>query len=289
MRILILGVTGMLGSAVFRGLASDSRYEVWGTMRDPGGRRFFSEVDHARLIAMTDVLEPDSLVAALHRVNPELVVNCVGLIKQRPAGHDPVNAVLLNAVFPHRLARLTALCNSRLIHISTDCVFSGRTGSYKETDISDATDLYGKSKSLGELSGVPHAVTFRTSIIGHELNSCYALIDWFLSQRGSIKGHARAVFSGLPAVEVAHVLRDVVVPRQELAGLYHLAAKPIAKMELLRLVADVYEKEITIIPDSTVAIDRSLNSERFTRATGYVAPEWPELIKLMRRNKDDTV
>ena len=184
-------------------------------------------------------------------------------------------------MLPHRLARLCELAGARLIHISTDCVFSGRKGLYLESDLSDAEDLYGKSKYIGELHDLPHAITLRTSIIGHELGSNYALVDWFLSQEGGVKGFTKAIFSGLPTVELARVMKDFVVPHPQLNGLYHVAAKPIDKFRLLSLVAAQYGKAIDIRPEDALVIDRSLDGSRFREATGYVAPEWPELIRRM--------
>jgi dTDP-4-dehydrorhamnose reductase len=171
------------------------------------------------------------------------------------------------------------------VQISTDCVFSGRQGGYRESDPTDATDLYGQSKFIGEVRDAAHAITLRTSIIGHELASCHALVDWFLSQQGRAPGYSRAVFSGLPVNEFARVIRDFVLPHPELHGLYHVSARPITKCELLRLIARVYGKDIEIVPDDAVVIDRSLNSERFTQATGYVAPDWPALIESMRNSR----
>jgi dTDP-4-dehydrorhamnose reductase len=186
-------------------------------------------------------------------------------------------------MLPHRLEKICALAGARLIHVSTDCVFSGRKGGYLETDLSDAEDLYGKSKFIGELHDLTHAITLRTSIIGHELNSNNALVDWFLSQEGEVKGYTKAIFTGLPTVELARVMKDFVLPHPELHGLYHVSAKPIDKFSLLTLVAEIYGKQIGIRQDEKVRIDRSLNSTRFTQATGYVAPAWPDLVKMMHQ------
>ena len=281
MKILIFGVTGMLGSAVFREFVFDPRFQVSGTLRSTSGRKFFPEAVQERLVSNVDVLDQDALVATIERIRPNVVINCVGLIKQLADAKDPLAALPINAMLPHRLARLCALAGARLIHVSTDCVFSGRRGMYIESDVSDADDLYGKSKFIGELHDQPNAITLRTSIIGHELGSRYALIDWFLSQTGEVKGYGKAIFSGLPTVELARVMRDFVIPAPELHGLYHVSAVPIDKLSLLRLVADVYGKEVAIVPDAEVSIDRSLDSSRFREATGYVPPNWPELVRLM--------
>jgi dTDP-4-dehydrorhamnose reductase len=208
-------------------------------------------------------------------VRPGVVVNCIGLVKQLAAADDPLQALPINSLLPHRLAWLCSLIGARLVHISTDCVFNGRKGGYRETDPSDAEDLYGRSKFLGEVA-YSHTITLRTSIIAH------GLVAWFLSQNGRVKGYRRAIFSGLPTVELSRVVRDVVLPRSDLAGLYHVAAAPIAKFDLLTIVAAAYGTDAVIDPDDSVVIDRSLDAGRFRQATGYVAPPWPELVARMR-------
>ena len=285
MNVLVLGVTGMLGSAVFKILTK--KHDVYGTVRNHSAASFFADdlSPNVNIIAGVDVLDQDVLVALLADVKPDVVINCVGLIKQLPNAKDPLVALPLNAMFPHRLARLCGLQGSRLIHISTDCVFSGDKGMYTELDESDVKDLYGKSKYIGELHDYSHCVTLRTSIIGHELNSNTSLVDWFLSQEGQVKGFSRAVFSGLPTAELARVIREYVLPNPELNGLYHVSAEPIDKCRLLNFVKDVYNKKIDIIPDDSVVIDRSLDSSRFREITGYQPRNWPELIQFMYENR----
>jgi dTDP-4-dehydrorhamnose reductase len=280
-KVLILGATGMLGSALYKRMSGNPELEVWGSVRSSGARRFFSDVEQAQLIPGVDVTDDDALVAVLKRVRPDVVINAVGLIKQLATANDPLVVLPLNSMLPHRLANLCALQGARVIQISSDCVFSGRTGNYVESDISDAEDLYGKSKYIGEVHDQPNAVTLRTSGIGHELESRNGLLEWFLFQQGPVKGFSKAIFSGLPWVETARVIKEFVLPHPEISGLYHLAAKPISKLDLLKLIAKVYGKEIKIEADDSVRINRSLNSKRFTDATGYVAPEWPELIAQM--------
>lgn len=281
MRVLILGVTGMLGNAVFRVLSKDSSHEVYGTLRRPDDAKYFKNASRIALISGVDVLDRDTIVRLLNRIQPEVVVNCTGIIKQLEAAADPLIILPANAMFPHQLAGLCALAGARLIALSSDCVFSGRRGNYLESDPTDAEDLYGKSKSMGEVLSHAHAITLRTSGIGHELNSKNGLLEWFLSQGGRVKGFARAIYSGIPSVELAQTIRDYVLPHPELTGLYHLSAKPISKFDLLSLIAKVYGKKIEIERDDTVVVDRSLNSRRFTEATGYVAPDWPALVALM--------
>jgi len=285
LKVLVLGATGMLGNAVFRYLSDAPELQVWGTVQNAGGKRFFADALQPNLIAHINVLDFDTLVGAFEKVRPDVVINCIGLIKQLADAQDPLAALPINAMLPHRLAKLCALSGARLIHVSTDCVFSGSKGMYLETDPSDAEDLYGKSKYIGEIHDAPNAVTLRTSIIGHELSSQVGLVDWFLSQEGSVKGYQKAIFSGLPTVELARIIRAFVLPNPELSGLYHVSAAPIDKFSLLKLVAEAYQKTIAIIPDEQVAIDRSLDSTRFRQATGYAPPSWPELILMMRNFK----
>jgi dTDP-4-dehydrorhamnose reductase len=280
MKILRLGASGMLGNAMMRVLSESAEHEVFGTIRSEGAKRFFSTKVAARLLTGVDVENQDSLAQAFIRVRPDVVINCVGLVKQLADAEDPLQAIPINALLPHRLARLSELSRARLVHMSTDCVFAGDKGGYRESDPSDATDLYGRSKFLGEVD-YPHAITLRTSIIGHELQSAHGLVNWFLAQQGQCNGYTKAIFSGLPTVALAQVVRDAVIPHAELSGVYHVAAQAIAKYDLLTLVSEVYGKSIKIVPSDKLVIDRSLNAERFKAATGYTVPSWPDLIKLM--------
>jgi dTDP-4-dehydrorhamnose reductase len=283
LKVLILGVTGMLGNAVFKEL-SDT-FDVWGTLRNSSGMRHFSLKLQQKMMSGIDVLNQDELVNLLAEVKPDIVINCVGLIKQLSNAKDPLVALPINAMFPHRLARLCGLTGTRVVHISTDCVFSGDGEMYVESSVSDAQDLYGKSKFIGELDDYGHCITLRTSIVGHELNSKASLVDWFLAQDEQIKGFTKAIFSGLPTAELAKVIRDYVIPNKSLSGLYHVSAEPIDKYSLLKLIAEVYGKDIEIVADDTLAINRSLDSARFKKATGYQPPSWKSLVQVMLDNR----
>lgn len=279
MRVLVVGANGMIGSTVFRVLSERSEWEVFGSVRAAAGR-FFPAAIGQRLIANIELTSSDALSLLFCQVKPDVVVNCAGLTKHLPGSDDVLSSAPINSLLPHRLAKLCELAGARLIHISTDCVFSGNKGNYLESDLPDATDIYGRSKVMGEVD-YPHAVTLRTSTIGHELNSSYGLLDWFLSQGKQCKGYSRAIFSGLPTVIFAQVIRDVVIPRPDLHGLYHVAADAIDKYSLLKLIANVYDKKIDIIAEDKLVIDRSLNGSRFRAETGYQSSSWPELIELM--------
>ena len=279
MRVLVLGASGMLGNAMLRVMSGQQNWTVYGTLRSPNPA-LQAFAPKAQLLHGIHAERPDSLLAAFAQSRPQVVINCVGLVKQLASADDPLEAIPINALLPHRLARLCELAQARLIHISTDCVFSGSQGNYRESDIPDAEDLYGRSKLLGEVSD-QHAITLRTSIIGHELGRDHGLIGWFLLQQGRVKGYTEAIFSGLPTCELARVVRDHVIPNVDLHGIYHVAAEPISKHDLLQIVNHIYGKALQVEPDDSVKINRSLDALRFKEATGYLAPVWPELIEQM--------
>lgn len=281
-RLLVLGAGGMLGHAVLRWFASDPRYEVFGTLRsEVAAERLRAAAPSARIIGGFAAERAAELARVFDATQPEVVINCVGVVKQLAGAGDPAIAIPINALLPHRLARLCGRIDARLIHVGTDCVFSGARGNYSETDTPDALDLYGRSKLMGEVD-YPHAITLRTSIIGHELGSGHGLVGWFLTHQEPVRGFARAVFSALPTHELARVIQQYVIPNPELHGIYHVGGETINKYELLKLVAEVYGRAGTIARDDELVIDRSLDSSRFRAATGYQPPAWPELVRRMR-------
>lgn len=285
MRVLVLGASGMIGHAMFRVLHQVNTWEVWGTLRSDLDRQYFPPALAESLVVGGDVDRPEVIPRILAGVRPSVVINCVGLTKHHQQSEDPQLALPVNALLPHRLADLCAANCARLIHVSTDCVFAGSRGDYRESDPPDAMDVYGKSKHLGEVD-YPHAVTLRTSTIGHELHSAFGLLEWFLEQEQECKGYTRAIFSGLTNMEFARVVRDFVIPNTTLRGLYHVGGMAINKFDLLMLIADTYSKSIRITREDTFVMDRSLNTQRFGEATGYMPPSWPEMIRDMHAKKD---
>jgi dTDP-4-dehydrorhamnose reductase len=282
--ILVLGASGMLGNAILRFFADADGYVVKGTVRSKSTIQLFPEHLRNSIVSGLEVENTESIASLIDSVCPDVVINCIGLVKQLSTSNDPLVALPINALFPHRLAQICANSNVRLIHISTDCVFTGNKGFYNELDITDSIDLYGVSKRLGEVD-YSNAITLRTSIIGHELIGHRSLIDWFLSQTEAVRGFTQAIFSGLPTVEIAKLIRDFVIPNPDLTGVYHVSAEPISKHELLCLVADIYGKTIKITKDSDFKIDRSLDSSRFREVTGFSPLAWPELIRSMHEFK----
>ncbi len=272
---------------MYRQLTSEPNFDVFGTLRSGKQVTIFPQERTCRVLFDVDVENTDSLIRTFSIVQPDVVINCIGLVKQLDVANDPLKALPINALLPHRLSLLCGANNARFIHISTDCVFSGSKGQYVETDFADADDLYGRSKFLGEVSD-PHAITLRTSIIGHEISGNRSLLNWFLSQTGEVKGFTKAIFSGLPTIELASIIKNIVLAKPELSGLYHVASAAINKYDLLHLIAKQYNKAIEIIPSNELVIDRSLVASRFSDATGYVAPAWPELVRRMHADFQST-
>lgn len=280
-KILIFGVTGMLGHVIFKEMSKNDSFEVFGTTRSKAGlENFFSCQELQRIRDNVDADNFDTIIRAAASVQPDIIINCIGIIKQLPISKDPLTAITVNAQLPHRLSMLARTANARMIHISTDCVFNGEKGNYVESDPSDAIDLYGRSKFLGEVA-YPHCVTLRTSIIGHELKTELSLVDWFMSQTNSIRGYRNAIYSGFPTTEIVNIITNYVIPNEDLFGMYHVSSDAISKFELLKIISRVYKKEIDIIPFSDFHIDRSLNSDSFRALTGYYPPKWTELVQSM--------
>jgi dTDP-4-dehydrorhamnose reductase len=278
MTVLVLGASGLLGNAMFRVLSEPDACPVFGSIRDAKLRDCFIPRLRERLLVVKDLEDPTELLELWNKVQPSMVVNCVALGR----GHwgDYARMISVFALLPRRVAHLCRLHSARLIQISSDGVFRGTKGAYSEDDMPDAEDAYGVSKLLGEVNEAG-AITLRTSMIGHDLRAASGLLEWFLSQRHPCPGHTRALFSGLPTIVLAQIVRDFVLPRPDLHGVYHVGGQPISKFDLLRLVARQYGVATRLIPDDRVVIDRSLSTDRFKRATGYEPPDWPALVATM--------
>ena len=277
MRLLVLGCCGMLGHKLVQILKVE--FDTWTTVRGPAqAYAKYRIFDPAKVLSSVDVANGDHLAEAFARVRPDAVINCVGIIKQLAAAHDPVPSLTINSLLPHRLQRLCVASGARLIHFSTDCVFSGRKGMYTEDDPSDALDLYGRTKFLGETSG-PGALTIRSSIIGRELSSASGLVEWFLSQRGRrVEGYTRAIYTGFTTRAMTGIIRNVLLNHPDMYGTVQISSEPINKYELLGLVRDAYGIDVEIAPSDRVQIDRSLDSTHFRRLTGFAPPSWPAMI-----------
>jgi dTDP-4-dehydrorhamnose reductase len=272
----------MLGHKVVERLAP--RFETVGASRARDAAvRQLEAFSGARIIPNLDAEAPATIDQTLDVVRPDVVVNCIGIIKQVGAAKDAIRSIKVNALFPHELSVRCARAGARMIHLSTDCVFSGDSGMYSEADRPDALDLYGRSKLLGEVAG-PNVVTLRTSMIGRELRGFHSLLEWYLRQPEghSIRGFTAAIFSGLTTIALADEIARIIAEHPELNGLYHVSADAISKYDLLRLVRDVFGRTGEIVPDDDLHCDRSLVSDRYRAAVGFTPKPWQEMIRELR-------
>ncbi|HCJ9895222.1 TPA: SDR family oxidoreductase [Escherichia coli] len=279
-KILVVGANGMLGSSLLRYFTQYPYYQVLGTVRTDGAKSKLAKQGFNNVISNIDVTVFETIEKVIADLQPDFVLNCVGIIKQLDAAKNNITSISINSLLPHKLAQACSTYNAKLIHFSTDCVFSGKKGNYNEKDSPDAYDLYGKSKQLGEVDYDGH-LTLRTSIIGHEISSHHSLVDWFLAQKDSINGYSAAVFSGLPTVYVAEVIHNYIISNAACCGLRHLSVEPINKYELLSLIKTIYSHNIEILDSKDLTIDRSLDSSLFRQETGFEPLCWPELIEKM--------
>jgi dTDP-4-dehydrorhamnose reductase len=281
-KIIILGADGMLGHKIFS-FFYGKELNVVGTIKEinKNNELFISKYKkNIKKGFNADNFEDFKKLFYLEK--PDYVVNCIGIIKQLDVSNNPIISISLNSLFPHKIAEICIKSGVKLIHFSTDCVFSGSKGNYSEEDCPDATDLYGKSKLLGEV-GYGNCLTLRTSIIGHELGTKNGLIEWFLSQDKEINGYLNSIFTGFPTVEIANILYNKIL-KSDLKGLYHLSSEPISKSELLKITDNTYGKNIKIIPFENIKEDRSLNSTKFRYLTNYQPPKWIDLISYMHED-----
>jgi dTDP-4-dehydrorhamnose reductase len=280
MRVLITGGTGMLGHKLVQQLSKN--FEIHSTIRGSfGDVQRFGIYERDRLIENVDLAETADIRRTIDAVKPDVVINAAGVIKQRPSSKDVVTTLMINSILPQRLAGLSSEHGFRLVVISTDCVFNGERGNYNENDPADAFDIYGRSKNLGEVSA-DNCLTLRTSIIGREFTAGHSLVEWFLSNRGGkVKGFRQAIYSGFPTIVFADIISNLLIQHPALSGIYHVSSDPIDKFRLLGMINEAYSAGVTIEPDDSFKIDRSLDSSRFRNETGFAPPTWPEMIDRM--------
>jgi len=279
-RILILGGDGMLGHQLLKFLAP--RHEVKVTLRqDLDAYSSYRLFDKDNAYTGVDVRSFERLVEVVADFRPEAIINAVGIVKQRPTAKESIPSLEINSLLPHRLSVLCKGIGARLIHLSTDCIFSGKKGNYQENDPADAVDLYGKTKFLGETQD-SHCLTLRTSIIGRELSRNKSLLEWFLAQSGTIKGFTKAIYTGFTTLEMSRIIENMLVNHPEASGVYQVSSEPISKYDLLLLFREKLGHKVEIIPDDKFYCDRSLDSSRFRKEFGYTPPTWETMIEELK-------
>lgn len=284
MSVLILGASGMLGHKMSQ-ILSKKMDVVCSFRRDPDKSIKNLVFKNQEIICGVDANDIRTVISAIESVNPDVVVNCIGIVKQLPEAKDSIQSIKINALFPHQVAKICQEKGIRFIHISTDCVFSGKKGNYLESDFADADDLYGRTKYLGEVDE-PGCLTLRTSIVGRELSSSNGLFEWFFLQKGKqVCGYKKAVFSGLTTNALSEIICEIILNYPELEGLYHVSSEQIDKYSLLSLLKEKYGLNIQIVPDESVICDKSLNCQKLREDTGLKIPLWSDMISELYLDK----
>ena len=283
MKLIIFGCNGLIGNTLTKYFLSKGNHETLGIVRNYEKISYFKPKLHPNFLIINNIFDFNKLENEIRNFGPDVVINCLGLTnKLKVRNVDIVEKYIqINSLFPHQLYKICANHGIRLIQLSTDCVFSGKKGFYNESDNPDPVDIYGKSKLLGELN-YHNSLTIRKSVIGHEFFSKNGLLEWFLNKNENVEGYRNAIFSGLTCLELADIINLYILPRRDLKGILHISGQPVSKHDLLKQIAREYNKNIKIIPNDTIKIDRSMDASNFNKLSGYKPKLWSDLIKSMR-------
>jgi len=286
-KLLILGGGGMLGHKALHSLSSE--LDTWATFRKFDNRfKSLKFIDKSKIIDNVNAFSFESIEKAIQLVKPDVVLNCIGIIKQLKEYSDPKISIYINSYMPHLLAEYCVRNHIKFIHISTDCVFNGVDGNYREESISNADDLYGRSKYLGEVSD-GSTLTLRTSIIGHELLSSFSLVDWFINNSSpDIEGYKNAIYTGFPTCIFINEIFKLIKYFPKLSGLYHVASDPITKYDLLCKINKIYCLNKTLLPNDKFICNRSMNYSKYKIATNFKPLPWEEMITRMYEDYIET-
>ena len=270
-KVLILGAAGMAGHIITAYLKNTSSYDVITIARE--NQLFIPDFQ-------LDVTNFDELCKVIQQTQPDFIINCIGILN-RDAEDNIDKAILINAYLPHYLETITKHTSTQLIHISTDCVFSGTGGNYKESDVKDGKGYYAQSKALGEVIN-DKDLTIRTSIIGPELkNNGIGLLGWFLKQSGEVRGYTQAIWSGVTTLELAKYIYSYLQGRR-LSGILHLTNnRPISKFDLLEIIKKVYQlNAISVVPYADYQSNKSFINTRVD--VNYAVPDYQVMIEELK-------
>ena len=278
MRILILGGNGMIGHKMYQ-LITKIHIDTWVTLRNNLSSYSYSEIyNFEKVIDNNDLSNFKLLLNQLNSINPDVIINACGITIRRGIETLKSNSIILNSALPHFLNEWVASNNKRLIHFSTDCVFTGSKGNYLDNDNKDAYDLYGSTKSMGEVIDSKFTITLRGSMIGRELENKTELFEWFLKQKNkTVKGFNKVIYSGITTTKMAEIVLKLIDQFPNLSGVYNISSKPISKFELLKLWNNLFDINANIEIDNSYTSNKNLISDNFYRTISMEQPDWVEL------------
>ena len=282
MKVIIFGSNGLLGNTITKYFLDNSSYETFPILRDSSKIMLFKKKYHKSFIVIKNILDFEEIKKKIKNIRPDILINCIGITNKVQKNNTSYfeDLIRVNSLFPHMLHRISLDLNARLIHLSTDCIYSGNKGNYNENDLPDPIDAYGRSKLLGELN-YENTLTIRKSVVGHEFLTKKGLLEWFLDQNKIVQGYKNVIFSGLTVLELARLIDIYIIPRNDLKGIFHVSGEPISKFDLLKIFNEIYNKSIKIVPNESIKINRTLNGSHFNKVTGYKINSWSSLIKSM--------
>ena len=281
MRILLLGISGMIGHKLAQILDSD--FDLVGLSR--------KKVTSKQLglkntnIVYHDLLKED-IQFILNEINPDIIINCVAITTRRGVEGNVQITKKLNTELPHKLDSWAVSNSKKLIHFSTDCVFSGNRGNYLENDFTDADDIYGKTKADGEVNS-ESTLTLRCSIIGRELYNFTELFEWLVENKNKkISGYSRVIYSGITTVRMGKIIKKIIKEYSDLSGIYNISSIPISKFELLTKLSNAFNLNVDINENKNIKSNKVLISRKFTEITGINPPNWDDLIEEFKKDSD---
>ena len=284
MKIIVLGASGLIGSYMFRELSKT--FETFGTIRKSKIKyKDIALFKSNKIIDNIDILNLDNLNKLLESLKPNIIVNCIGVTK-RKISDNLLDVIKINSIFPHELVKWGLINSARIIHFSTDCVFNGLTGNYNEKSNTNAFDIYGKTKALGEIQ-YDNCLTIRSSFIGRELFDKTELLEWVISNNGKkIKGFKKTMYSGVSALFLSKFIKNIINDHIKLNGLFQLSTDiPISKYDLICLIRDCFDLNIEIIPENNKYHCPTLDNSKLKNKMNFEIPSWKEMLVELKNNK----